>query len=126
MEKDIDFAIQHQHKAHYSEEVTHLGIARSYRQLLPKKLLWHSCRIALNIRNIQFALDNLFFEQVNDDFWHGVQQSLSQLRQSMRRKIIYPLPRQSINAETDLQHYVVHCLDKTIKRWNLLCYALKY
>ena len=123
VEQDIEAAIRHQHKHLFGDEVSHLGIVRAFRRLIPKPDLRHAYRVAIYIRNIQFALDNLYFENVNEAFWRAIQHSFAQLRQSMGTRTLCPLPEPPIVAETALQQYVVKHLNKAIHRWNLLCNA---
>ncbi|WP_133128503.1 hypothetical protein [Legionella nagasakiensis] len=121
LEGDIDAAIAASDKHAFAEEVNHLGMMRACRKLIPKRYLIHTYRMSVNIRNIQFALDNLFYEKKNDDFWLGIKSHLHVFRISMKDWSLCHLPDQGITPETDLQHYVVRCLNKAIRSWNQLC-----
>lgn len=123
LEKDIDSVIAQQDRQFITDEITHLGTIRAFRRLIPKRYLQHTFRISIYLRNIQFALDNLYFETVNDVFWRAVQHNFAQLRQSMRQRIPCPMPGILLMSGTPLQEYVLRCLNQAIHRWNLLCYA---
>ncbi|AHE66255.1 hypothetical protein Loa_00686 [Legionella oakridgensis ATCC 33761 = DSM 21215] len=63
LESDIQAAISTRDKYAIVEEVNHLGMMRACRKLIPKRYLIHTYRMSVNIRNIQFALDNLFMKR---------------------------------------------------------------
>ncbi|VEG91815.1 hypothetical protein [Legionella spiritensis] len=121
MEADIEAAIQRQDRRYLSEEIHHLSTVRAVRQLVPKQDLMNTFRIAVYIRNIQFAFDNIYYETKNDDLWRAVQQSFAQLRESMRHFTPCPVTEIVVVSETPLQKYVIRCLHKAIRRWNQLC-----
>lgn len=121
LELDIDSAINQDHKSPTEEEIVHLGMARNVRRLLPKKYMRQAVRVSVNIRNIQHSLDNLYYETKNELFWHGIQNNLYLLRQNMNTYTPCGPPNMPIEAETKLQHYILHCLQKAFIGWDKLC-----
>lgn len=126
LENDIESAILQQDRHFLSDEIKHLGTIRAFRRLLPKHCLKHTFRISIDLRNIQFALDNLYFETKNDVFWHAVQHHFAQLRHSIHHQIPCPMPGPLLLSETPLQKYVIRCLSKATHRWNRLCHTQSY
>ncbi|HHF0526126.1 TPA: hypothetical protein ACTUT5_003208 [Legionella anisa] len=122
LEEDIDSAINQNNKSPIGEEILHLGMVRNYRRMLPKKYIMQACRISVNIRNIQHALDNLYYEAKNEVFWYGIKNNLSWLRINMKTYTQCGTPTMPIEPETKLQHYVMHCLQQAFIRWNKLCF----
>lgn len=121
MEQSIEAAIHKQEKTNFSEEVAHLGVIRAFRRLIPKQDILHTGRISIYIRNIQFALDNLYDEPKNDAFWDLVQKQLCLLRKSMQDYRPCLKADDAFIAETAIQRYVARCLMLSISRWNQLC-----
>lgn len=125
MEKDIDRAIQGQPKRHDAEEVKHLSIIRAFRKMISKSEFGYVYRISINIRNIQFALNNLIFEVLNVEFWQAIQAKFRELRTNMDQRKTCSFPTEVI-AQTPLEHYVMRCLKKAINNWNQVCYIQKH
>ncbi|MCW8419254.1 hypothetical protein OQJ18_01255 [Fluoribacter dumoffii] len=121
LEKDIVSAINKTHENHTGEEILHLGMVRNYRRLLPKKYTMQTYRMGVNIRNIQHALDNLYYEAKNELFWYGVKNNLSLLRMNMNTYTPCGGPDSPIEPQTQLQHYIWECLQKAFAHWNKLC-----
>jgi hypothetical protein len=121
LELDIECAISQKQESPTGEEILHLGMVRNYRRMIPKKYMMQAYRISVNIRNIQYALDNLYYESKNELFWYGVKRNLHWLRIKMKTYIPCDLPNMPIEPDTQLQHYVVHCLQQAFIRWNKLC-----
>lgn len=124
LEGDIDYAIRQERKSS-AEEITHLGMARNYRRLIPKKYLNSAYRFAINLRNIEHSLESLYYETKNIEFWQGVQKQLQLIRQNMEDYIPCDGPDSSIKPETPLQHYIIRCLNQVFIHWNALC-SLQY
>lgn len=121
LEEDIDSAIK-QEKKSAAEEMQHLGMVRNYRKLISIKYRTQAYRIALNLRNIQHCLDSLYYEQKNIVFWHAIKANLERLRLNMNAYIPCGTPQMPMEPETQLQHYIMHCLHKTFIYWDRLCY----
>lgn len=121
LEEDIHYAIKEEKNSVTEAEILHLGIARNYRKLLPKKYMMQAYRIATNLRNIQHSLDNLYYETKNELFWHGIKDNLQALRLKMPTYTPCELLPMPIAAETKLQHYIMHCLHQAFTHWNTLC-----
>lgn len=126
LEHDIESAILQQDRPFLSDEIKHLGTIRAFRRLIPKHYIKYTFRISIYLRNIQFALDNLYFERKNDVFWRAVQHHFAQLRQSMHQQITCPMPGIFLVSGTPLQEYVIRCLNKATYQWNRLCHAQSY
>lgn len=122
LENDIEGALTHQYfQSPIQEEVVHFSIVRAYRSMVPLKFMMHTYRMSVNIRNIQFSLDNLYYEEKNEVFWHDIKKNLCTLRHGMETKTSCGLPELSIKPDTKLQHYIVRCLNQTFIHWNKLC-----
>jgi len=121
LEKDIDSSMSQDHKSPIGEEILHFGMVRNYRRMIPKKYVMQTYRVSVNIRNIQHALDNLYYEKKNELFWHDVKVNLYRLRLNMKTYAPCGTPTLSIEPETQLQHYITHCLQQAFIRWNKLC-----
>ena len=121
LEKDIDLTIHKNDKRPTWEEIMHLGIARNYIKLLPKKCIMPAYRFSVNLRNIQHSLDNLYYETMNEAFWYGIQNNLLWLRLQMKTYSPCGIPQLPITAETKLQYHVVRCLEQSFYSWNKLC-----
>ncbi len=121
LEEDINCAINEEKNSVTEAEILHLGIARNYRKLLPRKHMMQAYRIATNLRNIQHSLDNLYYETKNETFWYGIKNNLQLLRLKMPTYSTCDLLPMPIEAQTKLQHYIMHCLQKTFTHWNNLC-----
>ncbi|MGL5742722.1 MAG: hypothetical protein ACRCXC_09355 [Legionella sp.] len=122
LEIDIDNALNQNHHTQITgDEILHLGMVRSYRRMIPKKYMMATLRISVNIRNIQHTLDNLYYETKNELFWHGVQNNLHQLQLKMNHYIPCGIPKMHMEPETQLQHYVMRCLEQAFIYWNKLC-----
>lgn len=122
LEEDIDAAINQNHKNPIGEEIRHLGMVRNYRRMLPKKYIMQAYRMSVNIRNIQHALDNLYYEKKNEVFWYGIKNNLYWLRLNMKTYTPCGIPTMPVEPETKLQHYIAHCLQEAFIRWNKLCF----
>lgn len=120
IEVDIEKAICGHQKGLSADEVKHLSTIRAFRTLIPTPVMRNACRISVNIRNIQFALSSLYFEQMNVAFWRTVQDIFKELRTNIQSRKTYSFQKELI-AETPLQQYVAYCLTKTIRHWNQLC-----
>ncbi|QMT60889.1 hypothetical protein [Legionella sp. PC997] len=121
LEKDIETAFNQDQKSPIGEEILHLGMVRNYRRMLPKKYLMQSYRVSINIRNIQHALDNLYYETKNEVFWNGVKNNLFKLRKNMGTYTPCGTPSLPIEPQTKLQHHIVRCLQQAFIHWNKLC-----
>jgi hypothetical protein len=122
LEEDIDSAINQSNKSLTGEEIIHLGMVRNYRRMLPKKYIMSAFRISVNVRNIQHALDNLYYETKNEVFWYGIKNNLFWLRLNMKTYAQCGTPTMPIEPETKLQHYVAHCLQQAFFHWDKLCF----
>jgi hypothetical protein len=121
LELDIECALSQKQESPTGEEILHLGMVRNYRRMVPKKYMMQTYRIAVGVRNIQHALDNLYYENKNEVFWYGIKNNLYWLRIKMKTNIPCDLPNMPIEPDTQLQHYVVHCLQQAFIHWNKLC-----
>ncbi len=121
LEEDIDSALNQNHKSPIGEEILHLGMVRNYRRLLPKKYMMQTYRVSVNIRNIQHALDNLYYETKNEVFWYGVKSNLYGLRLNMKTYTPCGIPTMPVAPKTKLQHYIARCLQQAFIQWNKLC-----
>ncbi|KTD09126.1 hypothetical protein Lgra_2361 [Legionella gratiana] len=121
LEKDIDLTIHKNDKKPTWEEITHLGIARNYTKMLPKKYMMSAYRLSVNVRNIQHSLDNLYYETMNEAFWYGIKHNLLWLRFQMHTYSPCGIPKLPREPKTKLQHHVAHCLEQSFSSWNKLC-----
>ncbi|WP_058535672.1 hypothetical protein [Legionella saoudiensis] len=121
LQEGMDYAIRKEKKSS-AQEVQHLGMARNYRKLIPIKYRRQAYRIAVNLRNIQHCLDSLYYEDKNVAFWHEIQANFELLRHNMSTYAPCGLPRITIKAETQLQHYICRCLNQVFIHWDKLCY----
>lgn len=126
LELDIEGSFSHRGPKYMQEEMTHLGMLRQYRRLIPKKYMIYTQRISINIRNIQFSLDNLYYEAKNEAFWHGVKENLYTLRSAIKTNTSCGTPKMSIMPESKLQQYVMRCLQQAFSQWNQLCMILQH
>lgn len=108
------------------EEMINLSVIRQYRRLIPKKYMIYTQQISINIRNIQFSLDNLYYEAKNEAFWHEVKENLYTLRCAIKTNTPSCTPKMSIVPESKLQQYVMGCLQKAFNHWNQLCMILQH
>lgn len=121
LEKDIDLTITKNDKKPTWEEITHLGMARNYTRLLPRKFLMPAYRVSVNIRNIQHSLDNLYYETMNEAFWYGIKNNLFWLRLQMNSYSQCAMPQLPVAPQTKLQHHVALCMERSFSNWNKLC-----
>lgn len=123
LEKDIDCAITQSkdNPTGIGTEIIHLGMVRNYRSLVPKKYMMPTYRISVNLRNIQHALDNVYYETKNELFWYGIKNNIHTLRVHMNSYSPCGEPKMSLEPKTQLQHYVTRCLHQTFIHWNRLC-----
>ncbi len=126
LEQDIEASLSDHRDSMMQEEIAHLGMLRKYRRLVPKKYMLYTHKIANNVRNIQFSLDNLYYEEKNEAFWREIQKSLYFFRGAMKTNSHCHLPEMSVVPRTKLQHYVVNCLRQTCVYWNKLCSKLQH
>ena len=122
LEIDISRAITQSGNQPTAEQILHLGMIRNFRRLIPPKYLMQAYRISVNIRNIQLALDNLYYESKNELFWYGIKNNLEVLRSKMKNYTPCSPPQMPMEPETQLQSYVMYCLVQTFTRWNKLCF----
>jgi hypothetical protein len=120
-EKDIENALKENNLKLIKESITHFEMVRNYQQLVGKKYLLTSYRVAVYIRNIQLSLDNLYYEKKNDLFWLEVKRNLHILRMNMNTYTPCDLSTLQFYPETSLQHYVVTCISRAFVHWNQLC-----
>ncbi|HAT8180558.1 TPA: hypothetical protein JA361_14150 [Legionella pneumophila] len=126
LEQDIEKSFSHRGLRFMQEEMINLSVIRQYRRLIPKKYMIYTQQISINVRNIQFSLDNLYYEAKNEAFWHEVKENLSMLRCAIKTSTSCGTPKISIVPETKLQQYVMRCLQKAFNHWNQLCMILQH
>ncbi|MBI2785375.1 MAG: hypothetical protein HYX60_03320 [Legionella longbeachae] len=126
LENDIDCTVEQKNNHPTGKEIFHLGMLRNYRRMLPKKYIRQAYRMSVNVRNIQYALDNLYYETKNELFWHGIRDNLHSLRLKMNNYTPGNEPKMPIQPSTKLQQYVVQCLQKTFIQWNKICYLRQH
>jgi hypothetical protein len=124
LEEDIESAIN-QVRRSPAEEIIHIGMARNVRRLIAYKYRNKAYRIAINLRQIQQALDIVYYETKNVPFWYAVKANLETLRLHMNNYIPCPPLHVPIPPETKLQRYIVNCLQQVFIQWNKLCYLLQ-
>ncbi len=124
LEQNIHFAMSTSNTSFFMEEVNHIDMVYAYRSLLQKKYLIHAYKISYNMRNIQFALNNIYDQEKHEEFWQRVTYHLHGLRISMRLRRAHYWPEQALNPETLLQKYTMNYLEQAILRWNKLCTLL--
>lgn len=121
IECDIDCLIHGKDRVNLSNEINHLNAARSVRALLLQKDMFHTYRISVYIRNIQFALDSINYEPKNSKFWQMILAQLTELRSNIfDYRACQSMDYKSL-AITPIQIYVSKQLDKTIYQWEQLC-----
>ncbi|HAT8586722.1 TPA: hypothetical protein JA995_10605 [Legionella pneumophila] len=126
LELDIEKSFSHRGLRFMQEEMINLSVIRQYRRLIPKKYMIFTQKISINIRNIQFSLDNLYYEGENQAFWHEVKENLYRLRCAIKANTSCDDPIMSILPETKLQQYVMRCLQQAFSKWNQLCIILQH
>lgn len=120
-EEDIENTLRQDKHPLIKEEIIHFEMVRNYQQLVGKKYMLPTYRVAVSIRNIQISLDNLYYEKKNEIFWHGVKQNLHTLRLNMDTYTPCGVPQMEFLPETKLQWYVTNCLNRAFAHWNKLC-----
>lgn len=121
LEDEIGFTTDDKDVSFFLAEVNHINIIYAYRGLIAKKYLIHVYRMSHNIRNIQFALSNLYGHEKNDAFWLNIKNNLETLRQQMELKKPYPWPQNRSLSANKLQQLTLNYFDKAIRAWNTLC-----
>lgn len=121
LEEGIDYAIQ-QKRASIADELIHIGMVRNFRRLVPHKYLMSTYRFSINLRRIEHCLDSLYYETMNETFWHFVKENLESIRLKMNDYTPCGSPNMPIQPETKLQHYIMNCLQQVFLQWNKLCY----
>ncbi|KTC87049.1 hypothetical protein [Legionella brunensis] len=121
IEADIAATIANVPLPSFNEEVSHVDIIRSFQPLLPKKYLSLALRIFSNIRNLQFALNNIYYQELNPIFWSSIKQHLHYFRLHMDKQNPIDLSEIIINPSTRLQYLVQDYLLSAMRHWNTLC-----
>ncbi|PJD96834.1 MAG: hypothetical protein CK423_00135 [Legionella sp.] len=118
---DIDASMQDGHYSAIQDEITRFEMVRNYQQLVEKKYLLPTFRVATYIRNIQLSLDNLFYEEKNEAFWSGVRMHLVAFKKHLAEGSPYRPQSAYLAIDTVLQQFVMDCLSKVFTHWNDLC-----
>ncbi len=121
IEGDITATIEHLPLSSLSEEVQHVDIVRSYQTLLPKTCFSPAFKLYFNIRNIQFALNSIYYQEMNPLFWNAVKNHLQELRQHMSIPLQIDFSTIVLNPSTPFQHLINTYLLTAIRHWNALC-----
>lgn len=124
-EEDIENSMRHEHNKPIKEEIVHFEMVRHYQRLVGKKYIFPTYRIAVYIRAIQLALDNLYYEEKNEFFWLGIKTNLHRLRLNMADYAPCDLADIGMVPTTKLQQYVWGCLSRAFIHWNNLCMLRK-
>lgn len=124
LEKDINYTLEISNTPFFIEEVNHINMVYSFRSLLRKKYLLHVYKLSFNIRNVQFALNTIYYQEKNEIFWQAVKKHLEKLRYNMRHKKIEPWSDGGLNPQTLIQRYTVNYLKLANHHWNKICAML--
>lgn len=120
LENEIESSILGLDKKAQLDEVRHINMARLYQRFIPTEYLMNVHRLSVSIRNIQFALDNVYDKDKNEVFWYTVKNELSNFKGAMKdgRAISQGF---YFEVETILQRHVADYLNRAVKSWNVLC-----
>lgn len=124
LEKNIDSALKDKAVYFYVEEINHINTVYAYRCLLKKPYLLPAYKLSINLRHIQFALSNVYYEEKNHTFWKQVKYHLKQLRLHMKQKTACPWTPELLIPESTLQTLTIRYLHRATTQWNTLCTML--
>ncbi len=107
----------------FAKGASHLNVLRSYRNLLPSKLLLNSMKVTVNIRNIQLALNHIYLKDKDEQFWYNFQKEINIFHLAVIAKQEVRIP--SFDTSNDFtENYVTKCFCKSIINWNKICKKL--
>ncbi len=121
LEQEIESHLQHQQGATFFNEVYHLNVMRCYCTLFTLPQLRHTIKITNTIRNIQFSINNIPFDEENPLFWQQVKTILRHMEQAMLTNKPRPDLQAPDTAQSKLQRVLVNYLTRLLEQWNKLC-----
>ncbi len=121
LEEDINASLNEHHYTAIQDEITRFEMVRNYQRLVGKQYILPTFRIATYIRNIQLSLDNLYYEEKNEQFWCTVNHHLQQFKHHLIISAPYNPQELHLNPNTFLQHYVCTNLKRSFSHWSALC-----
>ena len=123
IEDDIVSAINRTPLANFTKGVEHLNIIRSYRRLLPKKIMRNAVQVVVSVRNINFALTHIYLIEKNEGFWFNFKQQMHQLVLAIEEKRICQPIIFKYSQEAN-EKFAQQNLSRAIHTWNKLCSKL--
>ncbi|WED44086.1 hypothetical protein [Legionella cardiaca] len=121
IEADIEAILAKVPLPSFNEEVSHVDILRSYQTVLPRNYLLLAKRIFSNVRNIQFALNNIYYLELNPVFWASIKEHLHYFRLNIDKKKPVDMSKIIVTPVTHFQYLVQDYLLSAIRHWNTLC-----
>lgn len=119
--EEIGHAINKFDTHNFIKGASHLNALRTYRRLLPRKLLLNIMKTTIGIRNVQFAINHIYLKDKDEQFWYKFQKEIDAFRLAVIAKQEIVMPFVDANETEPTQAYVVKYLCRSIINWNKIC-----